>query len=1091
MLPKKLQILPRHNDIFYKILITTCITFLTFRFVNCFHISAYTEPNFKGTETKLFVNDCLPEIPEHLKEKIVSLKTFGNCVIVYEGERCNASRMLKIASDDITSSSDLSRNYFVTDPGVLSVSKCYDCLFQPGTANWEKVETYIFTMGNGVNMTAGNRWMFNSSEFTSLYNNTCGVIPTDVSTFSNLAVNVVDVCVQFYSNPDCSGEDIQLLGTHDTRELTQRGFHSPVRSFSHCNSKCVDNPVVRNAIGRLILEGEPDDTGFRLLHESGKTHDVGDYILDIYKCYNTFEEDRSRVRRVGTSGLCLVLYPNSYCNRYPTVYRPTVLNGTLSGSHNIMDFDNPSDSSGVKSVMLCSEVLKSEAYPATLAGFLSPTLELFEISIFNNTDFQGHNNSFSTTDCILLPSNNFPLDSMVTHHSCVTVFTGLNCTGPSDTLFPGSPILRDFGLISTQWKIRSVRKCRDEDHLRDNGPYSFTMTTHQFDSAWTINSTNSTSSEDNCWEIPFYYRSGSVRSVFVHEGCVQIYRDINCSPYAQSVRIRPNFDASDLGRWNFENFFKSNTVIGSFSRCNFNGSKKMVLKEENQEWEHHHEGIVLLFKSGVTQAFSLISYCEALDEDHNWAEDSLQLITAKSVCIYLYTEKECKMASNLTPHVLNITDTEGVVTINFTGNPLWSNPNYLPRSASSCKIYSWAHSVARANLRNDFGPNVTQESSNVLLYVGIPVIILVSIGTIAFVLIMRNSSRKRKLCKSEIDAFYNGSDAVSANNDDAIQNMAVNRVYEILPKDFIYANSEDKSPIVLGSGTFGVVVQGVLHSGFVEESGLPIIKDVAIKTPRIGITVEQIRALLAEIKINMFVGKHPHIVEFLGFCIAEVHRGKVSIILELCENGSLLKYVRDHAKQFEEGGNLRVVNAPEDGGPNYENMECFSRKQLVTWCKEIAEGMDFLANNKVLHGDLAARNCLLDGKLSIKITDFGLSRKLYDYGNYVKKGKALLPWRWMSLESLKLFQFSVKSDVWSYGVTMWEIFSFGGLPYPTLTWNDYFIESLTAGLRLSPPTNCPDELVALMQSCWLSDPDQRPDFSQLANTIAEYLKTVE
>lgn len=144
------------------------------------------------------------------------------------------------------------------------------------------------------------------------------------------------------------------------------------------------------------------------------------------------------------------------------------------------------------------------------------------------------------------------------------------------------------------------------------------------------------------------------------------------------------------------------------------------------------------------------------------------------------------MASNLTPHVLNITDTEGVVTINFTGNPLWSNPNYLPRSASSCKIYSWAHSVARANLRNDFGPNVTQESSNVLLYVGIPVIILVSIGTIAFVLIMRNSSRKRKLCKSEIDAFYNGSDAVSANNDDAIQNMAVNRVYEILPKDFIY-----------------------------------------------------------------------------------------------------------------------------------------------------------------------------------------------------------------------------------------------------------------------------------------------------------------
>ncbi|XP_035707372.1 vascular endothelial growth factor receptor 2-like [Folsomia candida] len=945
-----------------------------------------------------------------------------------------------------------------------------------------------------------NRWVFSSSEFISLnQTDSCGVIPTEFTAIQNLTVHVRKGCVQFYSNNDCSGEDVQLLVTYDTRELTQRGFRSPVRSFSHCNSKCINKISVRNAEGRRILEDEPGGVGFRLVYESGNRGDVSDYILNLYKCYNTFEKDDSRVLRVGGYGLCLVLYPNNYCNRYPTVYRPTIFFTTRLDSINVIDFSNRSDFSGVKSVMPCSEVSKSEAHSATVSEYLPPSSEILEITVFDLDDFKGEDFDFSTTDCLLLPRNNFSIASMDTHHSCVTLFTGLNCTGKSNILFPGSPVLRHFNLLKTHGQIQSLRKCRDEDHLRDNGPYSFTMTTHKFEySSWTINSTNSNYNKAaTCWEIPFYYRSGGVRSVIVHEGCIQIYRDINCSPYAQSVRIRPNFDASDLERWNFDDFqshIQFGTPIGSFSKCNFNGGKKMVWKEENQEWENHPDRIVLLFKSGITQSFMQIISCEPHDRNHKWAHDSIQLVTSKTACVYVFNDIDCKMEPpNLKPYLLNITDTEGIILTNFSQSGLWSNPKYVPKSVVTCSAYSWAQTVARGNLENDFGTNITKESSNVLLYVGIPVIILVAIGTIAFALIMRNSSRKRKLCKSEIDAFYNGSDAVSANNDDAVQNMAVNREYELLPKDFIWANSnsEDKSPIVLGRGTFGVVVQGVLHKGFDEVSGLPIIKDVAIKMPRIGVTIEQIRALLAEIKINMFVGKHPHIVEFLGFCIAEVQRRKVSIILELCENGSLLKYVRDHAKQFEKGGNANVANPPEDGGPNYENMECFNRKKLVTWCKEIAKGMDFLANNKVLHGDLAARNCLLDGQLSIKITDFGLSRKLYDYGNYVKKGKALLPWRWMSLESLKLFQFSVKSDVWSYGVTMWEIFSFGGLPYPTLTWNDYFIESLTAGLRLSPPTNCPDELVALMQSCWLSDPDQRPDFSQLENAITQYVQTVE
>lgn len=152
--------------------------------------------------------------------------------------------------------------------------------------------------------------MFSSSEFISLnQTDSCGVIPTEFTAIQNLTVHVRKGCVQFYSNNDCSGEDVQLLVTYDTRELTQRGFRSPVRSFSHCNSKCINKISVRNAEGRRILEDEPGGVGFRLVYESGKLYNLSMYIaspynwagfidkfnkgIQIYACHNT-----ARVRHV-------------------------------------------------------------------------------------------------------------------------------------------------------------------------------------------------------------------------------------------------------------------------------------------------------------------------------------------------------------------------------------------------------------------------------------------------------------------------------------------------------------------------------------------------------------------------------------------------------------------------------------------------------------------------------------------------------------------------------------------------------------------------------------------------------------------------
>lgn len=161
----------------------------------------------------------------------------------------------------------------------------------------------------------------------------------------------------------------------------------------------------------------------------------------------------------------------------------------------------------------------------------------------------------------------------------------------------------------------------------------------------------------------------------------------------------------------------------------------------------------------------------------------------------------------------------------------------------------------------------------------------------------------------------------------------------------------------------------------------------------------------------------------------------------------------------------------------------FTTSDLVSWGWQVAQGMEYLSRRKVLHGDLAARNLLLADNNVVKISDFGLSRDMYKKDIYMKKGDDLMPIKWMSIEAIRDRIFSVQSDVWAYGVTLWELFTLGSTPYPGVEVNKDFLTFLEDGNRMDRPKYANQEIYNLLLECWSVEPLDRPTFSMCADRL--------
>uniref|UniRef100_A0A8C1ZKS2 receptor protein-tyrosine kinase n=1 Tax=Cyprinus carpio TaxID=7962 RepID=A0A8C1ZKS2_CYPCA len=267
----------------------------------------------------------------------------------------------------------------------------------------------------------------------------------------------------------------------------------------------------------------------------------------------------------------------------------------------------------------------------------------------------------------------------------------------------------------------------------------------------------------------------------------------------------------------------------------------------------------------------------------------------------------------------------------------------------------------------------------------------------------------------------------------------------------------------LGEGEFGSVMEGSLTQ---EDSVLK----VAVKTMKIAIcTRTEMEDFLREAAC-MKEFDHQNVMRLLGVCLQTVEsEGYPSpvVILPYMKHGDLHSYLLYS----------RLGDAPV----------YLPSQMLVKFMTDIARGMEYLSGKNFIHRDLAARNCMLNENMNVCVADFGLSKKIYN-GDYYRQGRiSKMPVKWIAIESLADRVYTTKSDVWSFGVTMWEIATRGQTPYPGVE-NSEIYDYLRQGNRLKQPPDCLDSIYSLMFSCWLLSPKDRPSFEILRCELEKVLE---
>ncbi|XP_038674942.1 receptor-type tyrosine-protein kinase FLT3 isoform X2 [Scyliorhinus canicula] len=353
---------------------------------------------------------------------------------------------------------------------------------------------------------------------------------------------------------------------------------------------------------------------------------------------------------------------------------------------------------------------------------------------------------------------------------------------------------------------------------------------------------------------------------------------------------------------------------------------------------------------------------------------------------------------------------------------------------------------------------------------------------------------------------------------------------------------------VLGSGAFGKVMEATAYG--ISKADVPV--QVAVKMLKEKYEPSEKDALMSELKMMIHMGRHENIVNLLGACTIS---GPVYLIFEYCCYGDLLNYLRNNrekfhktltdifahnnfsfyhnlyndercsykTKNFLQNETYVPMNREPDAGMlseksdcdllfcegeltcpltseiNYQNTRRYEDEDihvltfddLLSFSYQVAKGMEFLTSQSCIHRDLAARNVLVTHGKVAKICDFGLARDIMQDSNYVVRGNARLPVKWMAPESLFEGSYTIRSDVWSYGILLWEIFSLGVNPYPGIQVDTNFYKLIRSGFKMDQPFYATEEIYNVIQSCWALDPGKRLVFSDLVSIFEKQLADAE
>ncbi|NXQ57495.1 TIE1 kinase, partial [Anthoscopus minutus] len=269
---------------------------------------------------------------------------------------------------------------------------------------------------------------------------------------------------------------------------------------------------------------------------------------------------------------------------------------------------------------------------------------------------------------------------------------------------------------------------------------------------------------------------------------------------------------------------------------------------------------------------------------------------------------------------------------------------------------------------------------------------------------------------------------------------------------------------MIGEGNFGQVIRAMIKKdGLKMNAAIKMLKEFASENDH--------RDFAGELEVLCKLGHHPNIINLLGAC---ENKGYLYIAIEYAPYGNLLDFLRKS----------RVLETDPAFAKEHGTASTLTSQQLLQFASDVAKGMQYLSEKQFIHRDLAARNILVGENLASKIADFGLSR---GEEVYVKKTMGRLPVRWMAIESLNYSVYTTKSDVWSFGVLLWEIVSLGGTPYCGMTCAELY-EKLPQGYRMEKPRNCDDEVYELMRQCWRDRPYERPPFAQISMQLIRMLE---